>query len=70
MKKRIKCIRVDRPELGPNITDSFLRLNKFYDVINERVPGPINSDDWIEVYCPETRESFQRPRYMFGPVLS
>lgn len=70
MNKRIKCTRVDRPDLGPHIIDSFLRVNKFYDVTNERVPGPVsNTDDWIEIYDPHTRETFTRPRYMFGPVL-
>lgn len=70
MKKRIKCISVDRPDLGPRMTDPFIRPGRFYDVINERIPGPnSNTDDWIEIYCPHLRESFQRPRYMFGPVL-
>lgn len=68
--KRIKCISTDRPDLGPRITDSFLRTGVFYDVINERIPGPVsNSDDWIEIYCKQTGETFQRPRYLFGPIL-
>lgn len=68
--KRIKCITADRHDLGPRMTDSFLRVGVFYDVITERVPGPVsNSDDWIEVFNRQTGETFQRPRYLFGPIL-
>ena len=70
-RKRCKCITVVRLELGTNIVDPYLRLNKFYDVVNESVPGPMSHiHDWIEVRCPITHESHTRPRYMFGPILS
>lgn len=70
MKKRIKCIRADRPDLGPRITDGFIRKDRFYDVVRSRVPGPLSdTDDWIEIFDPHTNETYTRPRYMFGPEL-
>ncbi len=68
---RIKCISIERPDLGLRIKDSFLRVGAFYDVVNERIPGPVsNIHDWIEIRNSITGETFERPRYMFGPVLS
>lgn len=69
--KRVKCIRDDRPDLGPRVLDNFIRKGKFYNVLNPSIPGPCeNHHDWIEIQNPETGETYERPRYMFGPILS
>lgn len=71
MRKRVRCIEDKRPDLGRNIVDSFIRKEKFYTVIDEHVPAPVeNAPEWITVRCEETRQDFTRPRYMFGRTLT
>jgi len=70
MIKRVKCINDRRPDLGGNAVDPYIRMGKFYTVVTELIPTPCGSGpEWIEIQCDITHEIYQRPRYMFGPIL-
>lgn len=71
MRLRIKCITDKRPDLGANIVDPYIHKNCFYTVISPSCPGPVSHvHDWIEIQCEATHQIYQRPRYMFGPILN
>jgi hypothetical protein len=69
-RKRVRCIEVERLDLRPVRRDPLIHLGAFYTVIDEHLYTTVDNSPWIEVQDDVTHQSFQRPRYMFGPVLS
>lgn len=70
VRKRVRCIQSKRVDLLPARQDPFLRKGMFYNVLDEDIRTTADESPWIEVQDTVTGQVFQRPRYMFGPILS
>ena len=66
-RPRTKCISVKAYPGAP--TDPALIRGQFYDVLNPSILTIHSPDPYIEIRLP-SGESIQRPRHLFGRILS
>lgn len=65
-RPRVKCITTERKYLPKGVHDPSFTVGRFYDVIDPEVPV-MGDDPWIRVS--DGRQTYDRPRHMFGPIL-
>ena len=65
--KRVKCISTIAYPGAPK--DPELKLGKFYDVVDDHVITYHSPDPWISI-TNSHGFTIERPRIMFGPILT